>query len=120
MGWFRKSPPPPDPAIDKTLATLHDVQAKMLAQNQDFLVKVAEMALSSAGRALGVRSARGRKRDEKGRLMPKREAAAPSCKLCSNPLFTRPTLAMIDAHRQHELRDVPDEPPPPPPGEVGQ
>lgn len=97
--WFRRKPlPEPTPSA---LEVMYEIQSKMLAQNQEFLVKMSELALSSAARTLGVRSARTRKRDAKGRLLPTNGVRASQCELCRNPMFPRPTIAMIDAHRAH-------------------
>lgn len=83
------------------LATLQDVQLKMLAQNQEFLTKIAEMAVSSAGRTLGIRSTRGRKRLQNGRFVPKQLEFRKQCALCDQPSRRDVTIAMIEAHRAH-------------------
>lgn len=95
--------PPASPDASAIFASL---LGKQLENQGDLVTAFGEIAVKASARRAGIKGGTKRastaERTASGRFLPKRERE-PACELCRDPMTRNVTVAMIMAHRAHEV-----------------
>jgi len=91
-----------DRTVVDNLPILTDVAAKMAQTQMEFAMKLGELNLGRLGYRRRATTTNGATRKKNGQFGRRSPAQLADCPLCLDPLYTRPTIPMIEEHRRHE------------------
>jgi hypothetical protein len=100
----------PAPATPEAATVLAQAFGQQAGAQAEIFKSFGELAMKASARRMGIRGgstrARTGVRDDKGKFIPMKRVNAPQrqpdCPLCRDPSYSRVTIPMIQAHRQHE------------------